>query len=248
MNNVIVTGGSRGLGLGVACSLAAAGYRVIAVARGENPGLLSAAQEANEHNPDSFHFVPFDLSGIEGIADLVGTFRRRFGAIYGLVNNAGISFEGVLALMPDAQVGQLLHLNVLSPIVLTRNVVRSMLADRTADGGGRIVNIASIAAFTGYSGLSVYSATKAAMVGFTKSLAREVGPAGITVNAIAPGFIDTDMTRGLSDERRRKIARRSALGRLPEIGDVANAVEFLLSEKACGITGTVITVDAGNTA
>jgi 3-oxoacyl-[acyl-carrier protein] reductase len=249
MNNVIVTGGSRGLGLGIARGLADAGYRVIAIGRGENSQLLGAAQEANQRNPDSFHFVPFDLNSIEGIADLVKSFRQRFGAIYGLVNNAGISFEGVLALMPDSQIEKLLQLNTLSPIILTRNVVRSMLADGLADGGGgRIVNIASIAAFTGYSGLSVYSASKAALVGFTKSLAREVGQAGITVNAIAPGFLDTDMTRGLSDEQRQRIVRRSALGRLAEIGDVANAVEFLLSDKAGSITGTVITVDAGNTA
>ena len=117
-----------------------------------------------------------------------------------------------------------------------------------ADGGGRIVNIASIVGFTGYSGLSVYSATKASMLGFTRSLAREVGKMGVNVNSVAPGFVDTELTQGLSEEKRQQIARRSALGRLTSLEDVADAVEFLLGDKAKSITGTVLTVDAGNTA
>jgi 3-oxoacyl-[acyl-carrier protein] reductase len=117
-----------------------------------------------------------------------------------------------------------------------------------ADGGGRIVNMASITAFTGYSGLSVYGATKASIIGFSRSMAREVGRMGVNVNSVAPGFIDTDMTQGLKDEQRGQIERRSALKRLANIDDVANAVEFLLSDKAKNITGTVLTVDAGNTA
>ena len=117
-----------------------------------------------------------------------------------------------------------------------------------ATGGGRIVNVASIIGFTGYSGLSVYGATKASIIGFTRSLAREVGPLGINVNAVAPGFLDTEMTGSLNTEQRDQIAHRSALHRLAEVDDVADAVEFLLSDKARNITGTVLTVDAGNTA
>jgi 3-oxoacyl-[acyl-carrier protein] reductase len=117
-----------------------------------------------------------------------------------------------------------------------------------AQGSGRIVNITSVVASTGYSGLSAYSATKASLIGFTRSLAREVGKLGITVNAVAPGFIDTEMTHSLTDGERAKIARRSALQRLADIDDVANAVAFLISDKARNITGTVLTVDAGNTA
>jgi 3-oxoacyl-[acyl-carrier protein] reductase len=123
-------------------------------------------------------------------------------------------------------------------------VVRSMMIERA----GRIVNIASVVSSTGYSGLSAYAATKASLVGFTRSLAREVGPLGITVNAIAPGFVDTEMTQELDQEERDRIVRRSALRRLAAPGDVAGAVEFLLSEKARNITGTTLTVDAGNTA
>ena len=244
MHNVIVTGGSRGLGMAIARRLTGAGYRAIAVARKETNQLASAIEEANRDNPGSLHFVPFDLAVIEDISRLVKTLRKDFGPIYGLVNNAAVGFDGVLALMPNSQIEQLVRLNTLSPIVLTKYVVRSMMAD----GGGRIVNVASIIGFTGYSGLSVYAATKASLIGFTRSLAREVGRAGVNVNAVAPGFLDTEMTQGLDGEQRQQIARRSALRRLPDIDDVADAVEFLLGDKAKSITGTVLTVDAGNTA
>jgi len=116
------------------------------------------------------------------------------------------------------------------------------------EGAGRIVNISSIMASTGYSGLSVYGATKASMIGFTKSLAREVGRLGITVNAVAPGFLETELTASMNDRQRQQIARRSALLRLADVRDVAGAVVFLLSEKARNITGTVLTIDAGSTA
>ena len=232
------------MGLGISRKLSSAGYRVIAVARKENSELTAAMQEANLVNPGSFHFVPFDLADIDSISLLVRTLRKDFGSIYGLVNNAGISFDGVLAIMPTSQIEQLLRVNTLSPIVLTKYVVRSMMAD----GGGRIVNLASIIASTGYSGLSVYGATKASIIGFSRSLAREVGRMGVNVNSVAPGFVDTEMTHSLKDEQRQQIERRSALKRLADIDDIANAVEFLLSDKAKNITGTVLTVDAGNTA
>jgi 3-oxoacyl-[acyl-carrier protein] reductase len=244
MRNVIVTGGSRGLGLGIARALAGAGYRIIAVARKETSDLTAAMEETRRDCPGSLHFTPFDLAQIDDIPALVKTLRSEFGSIYGLVNNAAVGFDGALALMHDSKIEQLVRVNTLSPIVLTKYVARSMMAD----GGGRIVNVASIIGFTGYSGLSVYGATKASMIGFTRSLAREVGRMGVNVNAVAPGFVDTEMTQGLDEAQRRRIARRSALRRLPAIADVAHAVEFLLGEKANGITGTVLTVDAGNTA
>jgi len=244
MRNVIVTGGSRGLGLGVIRRLAAEGYHAIAVARGMSDQLAAAMKECEAANPGSLHFTPFDLSDIQHIPNFVKTMRKDFGPIYGLVNNAALGLDGALSLMPNAQIERLVRVNTLSPIVLTKYVVRHMMAD----GGGRIVNIASIVGFTGYSGLSVYSATKASLVGFTKSLAREVGRLGVNVNAIAPGFLDTEMTKGLAGEQREKVARRSALQRLPQVEDVADAVEFLLGARAKNITGTVLTVDAGATA
>ena len=244
MRNVIVTGGSRGLGLGIVRRLTGAGYRTIAIARKETAQLQSAMEDAERDHHGSLRFVPFDLSRIDEIPRLVKTLRKDFGPIYGLVNNAAVGFDGVLAIMHNSQIEELVRVNTLSPIVLTKYVVRSMMAD----GGGRIVNVASIIGFTGYSGLSVYGATKASMIGFTRSLAREVGPMGVTVNAVAPGFMATDMTDALGDDQRRQIERRSALRRLPTIEDVAETVLFLLGDAATSITGTVVTVDAGNTA
>jgi 3-oxoacyl-[acyl-carrier protein] reductase len=244
VRNVIVTGGNRGLGFGISRKLAGADYRVIAIARRETDQLVSGIAEAERDHPGSFHFVPFDLSRIEEIGQLVRRLRKEFGPIYGLVNNAGISFDGALSLMPDSQIEQLVRLNTISPIVLTKYVVRGMMAD----GGGRIVNVASIVGFTGYSGLAVYSATKASLIGFTRSLAREVGRGGVNVNSVAPGFVDTELTQGLTEDQRQQIVRRSALKRFTEIDDVANAVEFLLGCKSNNITGTVMTIDAGSTA
>ena len=244
MRNIIVTGGSRGLGLGITRRLSNEGYRVLAVARQYNDQLSSMMQEAGPSHPDSVQFIPFDLSDVANIPDLVKRVRSDYGPIYGLVNNAAISFDGVLATMHNSQIERLISLNTISPIILTKYVVRNMMSD----GGGRIVNVASIIGFTGYSGLSVYAATKASMIGFTRSLAREVGRVGINVNAVAPGFMETDMTQSMGPDRREQVARRSALRRFPEVEDVADAVEFLLGAKAKNITGTILTVDAGATA
>jgi 3-oxoacyl-[acyl-carrier protein] reductase len=244
MRNIIVTGGSRGLGLGITRRLVAEGYRTIIVARKENDQLASVIRQAAQSHPESVQFIPFDLSNVPDIPDLVRKLRDQFGPVYGLVNNAALSFDGVLATMHVSQIENLIRLNTVSPIVLTKYVVRNMMSD----GGGRIVNIASIIGFTGYSGLSVYAATKASMIGFTRSLAREVGRLGINVNAVAPGFMDTDMTQAMPPDRREQVARRSALRRFPAVEDVADAVEFLLGARAKNITGTVLTVDAGATA
>jgi 3-oxoacyl-[acyl-carrier protein] reductase len=237
--NIIVTGGSRGLGRGTAIKLRDAGYRVIAVAR--------KASDKITAETGSPHFWPGDLADIDAIPALIKSIRAEFGPIYGLVNNAGIGTSGLLANMRLADIERTVRLNTLSPIVLTKHVVRAMMADG-GKIGGRIVNISSIVSATGFSGLAVYGATKASLVGFTKSLAREVGPLGITVNAVAPGFVDTAMTDGLEGAQREQIVRRSPLHRLAEIEDVANAVAFLMSDAARNITGTVLTVDAGSTA
>jgi 3-oxoacyl-[acyl-carrier protein] reductase len=244
MHNVLVTGGSRGIGLAIARRLAGAGYRVIVVARRESEELGSAIQDMTRQGRGTLRFKPFDLNEVEAIPAFVKELRDEFGAIYGLVNNAGTSTERLLATMHNSEIEALLRLNVLSPVILTKYVVRHMMAD----GAGRIINMSSIIASTGYNGLSVYGATKAAATGFTRSLAREVGKLGITVNAIAPGFIDTELTQGLPDEQRKRIAGRSALRRLPEAEDVARMVEFLLGDGGRNITGSVLTIDAGNTA
>jgi 3-oxoacyl-[acyl-carrier protein] reductase len=241
MRSIVVTGASRGIGLAIARRLAKGGDRVIAVARSRGAELDEVMAPGS---PGEIHFKPFDLSEVDAIPAFVQELRRAFGPIFGLVNNAGIGTEGLLATMHNSQIEALIRLNVLSPIILTKYIARQMMAD----GAGRIINMASIIATTGYKGLSVYGATKAAATGFTRSLAREVGQLGITVNAIAPGFIATDLTGSLSEDDRARIAGRSALRRLATPDDVAATVEFLLGEGGANITGTVQVIDAGNTA
>jgi 3-oxoacyl-[acyl-carrier protein] reductase len=242
---VIVTGASRGVGLAISRRLAEAGYRVLAVARSERPELI-AAREALAERPGAGEIVfrAFDLSRVEAIAGFVRELRSEFGVPFGLVNNAGIGTAGLLANMRLTEIEALVRLNTLSPLVLTKYVVRSMMTERR----GRIVNIASIVAFTGYNGLSVYSATKGSLLGFTRSLAREVGRLGITVNAVAPGFLSTEMTAGMSASDLERIVRRSALGRLAVPEDVAESVLYLMGESGRNVTGAVLTVDAGGAA
>ena len=242
MRSVIVTGGSRGIGLAIAEDLAAGGFRVVAVARGESPELRAAAESATVSG--SIVFRPLDLTHTSAIGAFVRSLRNEFGSIYGLVNNAGIGDSGLLSIMHDETIDRLVRLNTIAPILMTKYVLRSMMLERA----GRVINISSIVAATGYSGLSAYAATKASLVGFTRSLAREVGQLGITVNAIAPGFVDTEMTKELTQADREKLMKRSALRRLIDPGDVASVVAFLLSERAKNITGVTLTVDAGNTA
>jgi 3-oxoacyl-[acyl-carrier protein] reductase len=244
MLNVIVTGGSRGLGLATAKELAASGYRVIAVARRKSEELSAAIAGLEDGCHGALSFASLDLNDTNEIPRFVSRLRSEFGEIYGLVNNAGIGTDGVLANMHVKRIKELVQLNTLAPIILTKFVVRSMVIS----GAGRIVNVSSIVSFTGFSGLSVYAATKSSMIGFTRSLAREVGRLGITVNAIAPGFIETEMTKSLNDEDRNRVTQRSALRRLAEPEDVAQAVKFLIGESGRNITGTVLTIDAGNTA
>jgi 3-oxoacyl-[acyl-carrier protein] reductase len=244
MNNVLVTGASRGIGLAIARKLGASGYDVTAVARRNSDELNAAIEACKEQANGSLRFAALDLVELDAIPEFVRQLRRDRGPIFGLVNNAAIGTEGLLATMPNSQIELLFRLNNLSPIVLTKYVVRGMMAD----GRGRVINLSSIIASTGYNALSVYGATKAAMIGFTKSLSREVGRVGITVNAIAPGFIETEMTSGLDGGQRKRIADRSALRRLAETEDVANMAAFLMGETGRNITGAVMTVDAGSTA
>ncbi len=240
MRNVVVTGASRGLGLAIAQRAARSGFRVIAIARSDGPAL----RDAMAATPDVLHFRPCDLLDIPTLGALARTLRTEFGPLYGLVNNAGIGTAGVLATMPDDTIERLIRMNVTSPVTLTKYLVRPMLTARA----GRIVNVSSIVSSTGYSGLAAYGASKAALIGFTRSLARELGPLGITVNAVAPGFVDTEMTHDLDDKQRDQIKRRSALRQLARAEDVAAAVDFLLGDGAANITGTTLTVDAGSTA
>lgn len=234
MRNVLVTGTTGDLGGSIARVLLTEGYRVIGLARRQE-----AAPEIQFHQ--NYDHKSFDLRRLEDIPDLIVGLTRQFGPIYGLVNNSALGLDSVLATMHARDIQAMLTVNLNAPIELAKHSVRGMLIARE----GRIINITSVVAQTGYKGLSVYAATKAGLEGFTKSLAREVGKRGITVNNVAPGFMPTDMTAGLGDEQMNQIRRRTPLGRLVSSAEVAESVSFLLSAKASGITGHTMTVDGG---
>lgn len=237
---VLVTGATRGLGLAIAERLLQSEYRVVATGRAETASL----QKLGKAHPDRMHFASFDLSATHDIGDFVRNIVRNHGPLYGLINNAAMGLDGVLATMHDSQIEEMVRVNVLASVLMAKYASRSMLSRRC----GRIIQIASIIANTGFNGLAAYGATKAAMIGLTKSLARELGPAGITVNAVSPGYMATQMTQGMDDETLRKIERRSPLSRLVDPSEVASAVGFLLSDEASSITGSNVTIDAGSTA
>ena len=241
---ILITGSSRGVGLAIARRLAADGFDIVATARKPTDALSQAMAEAEAGDGGAITFHPFDLAQLDAIPAFVHDLKSEHGGLYGLVNNAGLGTDGLLATMPAAAIETLIRLNTVAPILLTKQVLRMMWAA----GEGRIVNISSIVAATGYSGLSVYAATKASLVGFTKSLAREVGRRGVTVNAVAPGFMETEMTGGMAGEELERITRRSPLRRLVAAGDVASCVSLLMGDAGGNITGSVLTVDAGATA
>lgn len=235
---VVITGTSGGLGGALAKAVCSAGYRVVGVSRRN----VSAS---DLDVPDaSYRHLRYDLEDVDGIPNLASTITRDHGTPYGLVNNAALGLDGLLLTMHNTQIQRLLQVNVMSPILLTKYLSRPMLDARE----GRIINITSVVARTGYRGLAAYAATKGAMESFTRSFARDVGSRGITVNCIAPGFMATDMTASLGDDALARITRRAALGRAPMADEVAACAEYLLSKPAAGITGTTITVDAGNSA
>jgi 3-oxoacyl-[acyl-carrier protein] reductase len=162
--------------------------------------------------------------------------------LYGLVNNAGIAVEGILATLPNVDVERVVNVNLMSAIRFCRRTLRVMLAEGSK---GRIINISSIVGLRGYTGLAVYSASKAGMDGLTRSLAREVGRRGITVNSVAPGYLETALSASLGEQQRRQIINRTPLGRLGTINDVVPLICFLLSDAAGFITGQTLVVDGG---
>ncbi len=240
MDLIIVTGASKGLGLAICKRLLKEDYKVIGVSRSITEEFTSLQKEY----PESLFLEMYDFSNTVEIQALVRKITKSYGPIYGLINNAALGHDGVLATMHESQIKELIAVNVEAPILLTKYVSRSMLMKLR----GRVINIGSIIANTGFNGLSVYGATKASLSGFTKSLSRELGKAKITVNTIAPGYMETAMTSGLQGDKLMSIKRRSPLGKLASVDDVAGSVAYLLSDDAKSITGTTIIVDAGSTA
>lgn len=240
MDLVVVSGSSKGLGLAICERLLESNYKVVGISRTKSQEF----ENLQKNHKEQLFYKKYDFNNIKDIQTLVREITKEYGTIYGLINNAALGYDGVLGTMHESQISELIRVNIEAPILLTKYASRSMLMKLR----GRIINIGSIIGQTGFNGLSVYGATKASMQGFTKSLSRELGKANITVNTVAPGYMETAMTSELQGEKLTSIKRRSPLGHLVTVKDVANSVAFLLSDEAKNITGTTIVVDAGSIA
>lgn len=239
MNHVIVSGGSRGLGLDIVKSLIEGGYKVSTCSRNATDAIHEL-----EKMSSSFKWFKSEIGNAEQTANFVKSACLWAGEtpLWGLINNAGIAKEGILATFPNIESDELLQINLNGALYLAREVLRIFLQQNSA---GRIINISSIIGARGYTGLAAYSASKAGLDGLTRALARENGRRNITINSIAPGYLDTEMSAGLSDTKRQQIIRRTPMHRLGSSDDITPAIVFLLSDGARFITGQTLTIDGG---
>lgn len=240
MSTSLVSGGSRGLGLATVQRLLERGDTVATFSRAGSADLLALSEQF----PDRLHTACLDASASAAVRRFVAEASERFGGVTHCIANAAIAHEGVLATMRDDEIESMLAVNLTGSIVLVREAVRQMLFAKPHDAPSVVV-VSSVVAKTGSQGLSVYAATKAGLEGFAVSLARELGPRGIRVNAVAPGFLETDLSQSLSDENRSRVVRRTALGRLGTPADVVSAIDYLTSPRAAFITGQTIAIDGG---
>jgi 3-oxoacyl-[acyl-carrier protein] reductase len=241
MKRLVITGGSRGLGLALIERLLAQGYAVATCARARTPELDDLMERSGEDrlmwSTCAIGDADEEAAFFEAAVDWAGA-----AGIYGLVNNAGVAQEGVLATFPNVETERIIEINLTGAIRMCRLALRHMLGRQ---GPARIVNISSIIGARGYTGLAAYSASKAGLDGLTRALAREVGRRGITVNSVAPGYLETDMSSRLEQRQHDQIINRTPLGRLGTAGDVTPLIAFLLSQDAGFITGQTIIVDGG---
>jgi 3-oxoacyl-[acyl-carrier protein] reductase len=233
----LVTGASRGIGAAIADELAAMGATVIGTATSEN-GAAAIGERLASHGGHGRVLNVTDGAAVEGLIDGIA---KEFGAVSILVNNAGITRDQLLMRMKDEDWQAIIDTNLTSVYRTSKAVMRGMMKAKK----GRIISIASVIGLTGNPGQSNYAAAKAGIIAFSKSLAREIGSRGITVNVVAPGFIDTDMTRALPEESKQALLGQIALGRLGEATDIAKAVGFLASPAAAYITGETLHVNGG---
>lgn len=235
----LVSGGSRGLGLGIVKSLLKVGHHVATFSRHETADIAALRAEY----PDQFFFMIGDMAEPQGFPALVRQVEQRFGRLTGLVNNAGIVAEELIARQPAEDISRLLSVNLAGPLMLTRQAVRGMMIE----GRGSIVNISSIVSVSGYKGTVAYSATKGGINAMTRALARELGGRGIRVNAVAPGYMETDLVADMDPKQLKQIVRRTPLGRPGAVEDVVGVVLFLLGDSAAFVSGQTIVVDGGLT-
>jgi 3-oxoacyl-[acyl-carrier protein] reductase len=235
----LVTGASRGIGQAIASELGKRGAIVIGTSTTQD-GAEIINQYLKEAQIKGMGLA-MNVNSIAQISSAIETIREIFGEISILVNNAGITRDNLLARMKDEEWDEIIETNLKSVFLLSRAVLRSMMKARS----GRIINISSVVGITGNPGQTNYAAAKAGMIGFSKSLAREVGSRNITINCIAPGFIDTDMTRSLTAEQQQNLIQHIPLGRLGRPADIASAAVFLASPAASYITGTTLHVNGG---
>jgi 3-oxoacyl-[acyl-carrier protein] reductase len=235
----LVTGASRGIGKAIAAVLASRGALVIGTATSENgaQGITDALSAGGHKGVGKV----LNVTDTDSIAALMKGIQEEFGVPTILVNNAGITRDNLLMRMKDEEWDSVIETNLTSAFRMSKACLRGMMKAKH----GRIVTITSVIGATGNPGQANYAATKAGVIGFTKSLAREIGSRGVTVNAVAPGFIDTDMTRELPEAQQQALLEQIPLGRLGAVEDVANAVAFLCSEDAAYITGETIHVNGG---
>ena len=236
----VVTGAGRGIGHAIAVRLAKEGARVASVSRTET-NAQKTADEINALRADGAKAYAVDVADQAAVQKAAAQIFEDFGRVDVLVNNAGVTRDGLSMRMSMEDWDTVLNTNLKGAFNFTQAVMRPMIKQRS----GRIINISSIAGLTGNAGQANYSASKAGLIGLTKTLARELASRGITVNAVAPGLIETDMTTVLSDEIRQSILQKVPLGKLGEPDDIAAAVAYLASPEAKYITGQVLTVDGG---
>jgi 3-oxoacyl-[acyl-carrier protein] reductase len=236
----VVTGGTRGIGLAVAKRLAADGYDLLISYRGDDEVAESAKNDLAA-NGRRVEVIAADISTADGAGQVIETAMDRLGKIDALINNAGITRDTLLMRMSEEDWDAVLSTNLKGAFLCSKAAVRPMLRQRS----GRIVNITSVVGLVGNAGQANYAAAKAGLVGLTKSIAKEVGSRGITVNAVAPGFIETRLTDVLPEEMKEMLLKNTPLGRFGTPEDVAGAVAFLVSADAGFITGHVLTVDGG---
>lgn len=235
----VVSGGSRGLGRVLVERLVKDGWRVATFSRSAN----SFISEMATTGQDKFLWEAADLSAPETVSSFAKRAVGHFGQIDLLINNAGALHQELFLTTPPDQIAALITSNLVAPISLTQVCAREM----TRQGGGVIVGVSSINAIRGHRGVAVYSAAKAGLDGFNRSLARELGPLNIRVNGVVPGFFDSDMTTEVTDANRQRILKRTPIGRLATVRDVADVALFLASSSASAITGQTIVVDGGIT-